>query len=240
MPALFSMKKIIAFILFLTTGFAVVGQNQKVWNLRDFDRKWVHFGFTLGVNTMSYRLNTDLTQVDSLISLETASQPGFNIGIVSQLHLSEHLGLRFLPALSFGQRNLEYVFRGTEQNILVTKAVESTYLEFPLLLKYRSRRLNNFAAYFLGGAKYASDLSSQAEINNRVPPPQQVVRLARHNFMYEIGFGFDFFLEYFKFSPEIKVSTGLRNMLIDEGSIWESPIDHLQPRVISISLHFEG
>lgn len=222
---------------FFLSGFA---QKQQVWNLPNFDRKWVHFGFTLGGNVMGYRLNTDLTQVDSLISLETNSQPGFNIGIVSQLHLSEHLGLRFLPALIFGQRNLEYVFRGREQNILVTKVVESTYLEFPLLLKYRSRRLNNFAAYFVGGGKYATDLSSQAEVNNRVPPPQQVVRLGRHNFMYEIGFGLDFFLEYFKFSPEIKVSTGLRNMLIDEGSIWESPIDHLQPRVISISLHFEG
>lgn len=225
------------FTILFFTGFT---QNKKVWNLPNFDRKWVHFGFTLGLNNMDYRLNTDLTQVDSLISLETNSQPGFNIGIVSQLHLSRYFGLRFLPALIFGQRNLEYVFQGREQNVLVTKAVESTYLEFPLLLKYRSQRLNNFAAYFVGGAKYAADLSSQAEINNKVPPPQQIVRLRRHNFMYEIGFGLDFFLEYFKFSPEIKVSTGLRNMLIDEGTIWERPIDHLQPRVISISLHFEG
>lgn len=235
-----SMIRTILISVFAILTFSGFSQNQKVWNLPNFDRKWVHFGFTLGINTMDYRLNTDLTQVDSLISLETNSQPGFNIGIVSELHLSNYFGLRFLPALSFGQRNLEYVFRGREQNIMVTKAVESTYLEFPLLLKYRSKRLNNFAAYFVGGAKYAADLSSQAEINNRVPPPQQVVRLGRHNFMYEIGFGFDFFLEYFKFSPEIKVSTGVRNMLIDEGSIWELPIDHLQPRVISISLHFEG
>lgn len=235
-----SMIKYILAVFFTTLSISVFCQSKKVWNLPNFDRKWVHFGFTLGSNTMDYRLNTDLTQVDSLISLETNAQPGFNIGIVSELHLNTYFGLRFLPALSFGQRNLEYVFRGREQNISVTKSVESTYLEFPLLLKYRSKRLNNFAAYFVGGAKYAADLSSQAEINNKVPPNQQVVRLKRHNFMYEIGFGLDFFLEYFKFSPEIKVSTGLRNMLIDEGSIWELPIDHLQPRIISISLHFEG
>ena len=234
------MNRVTALVIGVLVSAGAFAQPQKVLNLPNFDKKWVHFGFTLGINNMNYRKDTDLTAVDSLISLETAAQPGFHIGIVSQVNMSPLFSVRFLPALAFGQRNLEYIFQGETRNISETKAVESTYLEFPLLFKYRSTRANNFAAYFVGGVKYAADLSSQEEINNNVPPPQQVVRLRRHNFMYEIGFGVDFFLEYFKLSPEIKVSTGINDVFIDENTLWERPIDRLVPRVITFSLHFEG
>jgi hypothetical protein len=118
--------------------------------------------------------------------------------------------------------------------------VESTYLDFPLNLKYRSARLNNFAAYVIGGGRYSIDLSSQRDIDNNLPPDLQVVRLDRDNVWYEVGFGLDFFLEYFKFSTELKLSMGLHNVLIQDYSIWSTPIGGIRPRMITISFHFEG
>ena len=234
------MIRLVTGLLLFFEATVLFGQHKGVPNLEDFDKKWIHFGFTLGGNLMDARMNTDLTSVDSLVSLENPRQPGFHIGIVSELKLRRNMGLRFLPALSFGQRNFNYIFRRGDLNVAETKVVESTYLEFPLLFKYRSDRDHNFAAYFVGGVKYGADLSSREDINNNVPPPQQFVRLRRHNFMYEIGFGVDFFMDYFKFSPEIKVSTGFNNVFMDEDTIWERPVDRFQPRMITISFHFEG
>lgn len=219
---------------------AALAQLERPKNLRFFDKKKVHFGFTLGINTMGYNLNTDLTKNDSLVSVETNRQSGFNIGIVSSWHITRKFSLRFLPTLAFGQRNLDYLFQGESENSLETKQVESTYLQFPLDFKYRSERLNNFAAYVVGGANYSLDLASQFDTDNKVPVSEQVIRLERHNIMYEFGVGFDFFLEYFKFSPEIKVSQGINGVLIQDNTLWSDPIEKLTPRMVSISLHFEG
>lgn len=34
--------------------------------------------------------------------------------------------------------------------------MESTYLEFPILMKLRSDRINNFAVYLIGGGSFSS------------------------------------------------------------------------------------
>jgi hypothetical protein len=229
---------VIALFMLLSSG--AHAQQKKVWNLPNFDKKTIHFGFSLCLNTMSYITETDLTQTDSLISVETNPQSGFNLNVVSDLHLNKNFSLRFMPGLSFGQRNIEYVFEDQPRDVLVVKAVESTYLDMPLNFKYRSDRLNNFAAYVVAGGRYSLDLSSQFDTNNDVPVEQQLVRLKRHNFWYEFGFGMDFFLEYFKFSPEVKLSVGVNDVLIQDGTFWVSPIERVQPRMLTISFHFEG
>lgn len=233
-------KSIVFTLVFLSFSFVAKTQVERVPNLPDFDKKKLHFGFSLCVNTMDYRMRTNLTNPDSLIKLEADPQSGFNIGIVSSLNFNPYFSLRFLPSLSFGQRNLEYTFADEPRNRQTIKMVESTYLDFPLNLKYRSARLNNFAAYVIGGGRYSLDLSSQRDIDNNLPPDLQVVRLERDNVWYEVGFGLDFFLEYFKFSTELKLSMGLHNVLIQDYSIWSTPIGGIRPRMITISFHFEG
>ena len=42
--------------------------------------------------------------------------------------------------------------------------------------------------------------------------------------MYEVGFGIDFYLEYFKFAPEFKATFGLVDMLVNDDSIYSSSI----------------
>lgn len=209
-------------------------------NLPNFDRKRVHFGFSLGVNTMDFNMDYDLQRVDSLIGVEVERQSGFNIGIVSALHFNRYFSLRFLPTLAFGQRNIEYTFRGPERNSLVVKQVESTIIDFPLNFKYRSARYNNFACYVLAGAKYSLDLASERDTDNDVPELDQLVRIDQSSYSWEVGVGLDFFLQYFKFSPELKFSSGLNNVLIDEPTIWTTPLKSLRPTMISISLNFEG
>lgn len=223
-------------------GLSVSAQKRKVLNLPNFDNKQIHFGFTLGFNTMDYIIEKDLTGMDSLISLQNSRQSGFNIGIVADLHIHKFLSLRFLPTLAFGQRDLEYTFVTNTQpsTALEIKQVESTYIEFPLALKYRSARYGNFAAYALGGSKFVIDLASQEDVDNDVSPQEQVIKSKKNFLMYEVGFGADFFMEYFKFSTEIKFSAGFNDILIQDNTIWSSPINKLTPQMITISFHFEG
>ncbi|MEM9022320.1 MAG: porin family protein [Bacteroidota bacterium] len=231
-----------ALLLAMAVASPAAAQRKKVENLPKFDNRKFHFGFTLGINAANFGLDQDLSQLDSLISLEAAGQSGFNLGIVSDLHLGGHFGLRFTPTLLFTQRNLEYTYANPDgTDFTNVKPVESTFVEFPLLLKYRSKRLNNFAAYWLTGFKYSLDLISQENVNNQVANQDDIViKVKPDNYSLEFGFGFDFFLEYFKFSPELKLAVGLNNLIVQDGSEFARPINSLRSRIFMISFHFEG
>lgn len=58
--------------------------------------------------------------------------------------------------------------------------------------------------------------------------------------MGEIGFGTDFYLEYFKFGIEIKMSYGIRDILDRDNTPLTDPIDKLSTKMFLLSLTFEG
>ena len=96
----------------LQMGF-VSAQKQGTQNLLNLDRAKYHFGFLLGFNQMNFAIKplSNLSQFDSLLSVESKSQLGFNIGIVSNLKLAKYWDLRFIPTLSFGERDLTYAIQ---------------------------------------------------------------------------------------------------------------------------------
>jgi len=214
-------------------------------NLRTYYNNKVNFGFYLGVNRTNFQItpvhNWQSVAGDSLKTILSSPQTGFNLGIVSELRLQEYVTLRFLPDIAFGQRNLEYHFQSSTDTFDIVKKVESTFLDFPLDFKVRSKRLGNFAAYMIGGGKYTLDLASQKDVNNsNVSTVQQVVKLQKNDFGFEVGAGGDFFLPYFKFGIELKLSLGLKNLLIKDTTVFSQTIDNLHSKVFLISFTFEG
>jgi hypothetical protein len=98
--------------------------------------------------------------------------------------------------------------------------------------------LNNFRTYVLAGGKYAIDMVSQAQVQAK---DKELVKLQRIDYGYEVGVGFDFFMEYFKFGIELKMYTGIPNLLVkDERYVYSSSIDQLNNKTFLISLLFEG
>ena len=85
---------------------------KKSQNLARYDYQKIHFGFTLGINELNFNLqkNSNTITNDTLKTIYTKSQKGFNLGIVSNLRLGNYTDLRFVPALIFGERHLEYGF----------------------------------------------------------------------------------------------------------------------------------
>lgn len=214
----------------------------KVENLPNFDLRRYHFGFLLSYNTSDFfmRLKPESPFRDSLMVLDHIRQPGFNLGIVASLRLNDNLSLRFLPTLSFQERMLQYKFLAPDGGVkYFQKPVESTYLEFPLALKLRSDRINNFAAYLLAGGKFSIDMATQKDVNQALDD-EVVIKLAKYDYSVDVGGGFDFFLPYFKFGIELKAGIGIPNLLIDDETRFSRPVESLRSKVWVLTFTFEG
>jgi hypothetical protein len=233
--------KWIPLVLIIITSIQLNAQRVVSKNLPNFDRnKWIHFGAYFGTNQLSFKIQhaSNFGTLDSIYVFEVNSRPGFNLGIVSDLHLGDGLDLRCLPTLSFGQRDLEYtVFDKSNQLFTETRQVESTFASLPLLFKYKSARINNARVYLLGGMKMTYDFASNKNVD---PKDKSVVRLRKSDWGYEFGFGIDFYLEFFKFAPEIRVYHGIRDILIDDSTFFTTSVDKVFSRAIMFSLTFEG
>ncbi|MFI4963575.1 MAG: hypothetical protein ACHP6H_06950, partial [Legionellales bacterium] len=129
---------------------------------------------------------------------------------------------------------------GTVDTMTVVKKVTSTFLDFPIDVKLISKRLTNFQAYVLAGAKYITDLASQSNVNQQLAGANATVRLIRNDYAYEAGAGLQFFLPYFKFAIEMKLSMGIRNLLVRDNTVYTESLETLRSKVFLISFCFEG
>ena len=159
------------------------------------------------------------------------------MGIVSNFRLGKYTDFRFIPSLVFGERHLLYSFSDNNSIIRTEKKIiESTLLDFPLHLKYKSARYNNFRSYVLIGIKYSMDIASQEDIDDQ---GIVIIKLKKNDILGEIGFGMDFYLEYFKFSPQIKLSTGVLNLLSKDNSVYTTSVKNLYTNGWMLSFTFE-
>jgi len=254
------------FFLFLLFSIPAFTQLNKVPNLKLYDYDPLHFGFILAANQMGFVVKTredihqlyfkgaQLPQFDlgvsdvdsaSVYGVEAIPHFGFTVGIVGDKRIGEYFNLRVIPSLAFGSRNLRFDTRlykktnNSKDTIIprvLTQKVNSTFVEFPVYLKYKSKRLHNMRAYIYSGFKYTIDLASQAnktEENNYEP------KLFRTDSNYVIGAGLDFYMNWFKFGIETSMSYGMRDMLLRENNLYTEGIESLKSKVFMLTLTFE-
>lgn len=228
-------------LFFLLVCNSLCAQRVKQLYSPNYDERTWHYGFLLGINKADFIIhpNPALASLDSVYILESVPQSGFNLGLVSDLRLGNYAAVRFIPALAFSTRTLEYSFKSSRGSITRKKTIESTFVDFPLDLKLKSARLNNFRAYLLLGGKFSIDIASQKDVNSDLVS-DAIVKLRKNDYYYTVGFGFDFYRQYFKFSPEIKFCFGLRDLLIKENNVFAKSIDRITSKIIDISFTFES
>jgi hypothetical protein len=240
------MKLIKSFVLFILVLVSTnsIGQHRVIKNLQDFDEHKFHFGFALGYNKADFYMREKLGNFanDSLLSIDVVGKSGFNLGIVSSLNITPMMRLRFLPTLSFQERTVDYTyFEEPDTTIFWSKTASATMLDFPLLLKMRTQRIGNFAVYMIAGGRFGLDMQSQKDVKNSDNDlKNQVLKFTKPDYGIEVGGGFDFFLEYFKFGIEMKLGTGFKNILIQENLKFSSPIEQIRSKMWTVSLTFEG
>ena len=166
---------------------------------------------------------------------------GFTVGIVGNYKLSKHFDLRFVPSLAFGERKLNYSLNRiplNEDPYLYShqEKINSTFLEFPLHIKYKSKRAKNFRAYILAGLKINIDLAAK---NENLSSEEEFIKLAKNDLLYEVGAGFDFYFPLFKFGIELKNSFGSRELLLSDGNVFADGIQSMKSKLFQISLTFE-
>lgn len=234
------MKKLFALLFILTgvLGHAQFGTNvfgsRPIVNLENFDKQRTHWGYFLGFNSYGFKFDYINNPAKDI---KTEKSTGFNVGLVGNLRLFEYLDLRFEPGLYYTQRNL--TFDGFEETYDALREVRSTYIHFPLLLKFSSLRTGNIRPYLVGGVSRTLNLSSNEKAQDDNYSGR--FRMKRWTNNYEIGFGIDLYFEYFKFSPSIRGVFGLGDELIRDNtpdSQYTGNIDAMKTRAILVNFTF--
>lgn len=201
-----------------------------------YDLKPVRFGFGIMGNTAKVKFNVKDNNLlnDSLKTIESLNYPGFGLGGLVNFRLAENWDLKTMLNIQFARRDLNYIFK---QDNTKTVEIESTYMEIPLSLEYKGKRHKNSRLYVLAGATYRFDFTS--DIDTERSDTRAIVALYPNTFSYDVGFGFDFYYEYFKFSPEVKLSNGIGNQRVPDSFIYASSVERISPKMIQFSLIFQ-
>ncbi|MBC5840950.1 PorT family protein [Flavobacterium sp. F-380] len=232
------MKKIavIIFLMLTSPGFTQskgMFSRDPLINLENFQKQKVYFGYYLGFNSFDFKIDYKTVGPDIQVKKTT----GFNVGIVGDLKLQEYINLRFEPGLYYTKRDLNYP--NFSRPVDALREVNSTYIHFPLLLKFSSLRTGNIRPYLVGGLSATLNLSSNSKsIDDN---EEQRFRVKPWTTNYELGLGIDIFSEYFIFSPSIRGVFGINDELIrdnDPNSPWTGNIESLKSRAILINFTF--
>ena len=245
------MKRLpLALVLILVCAQAR-SQEEKPRNIPAFDLKRLHFGFTVGINTMDLAIRRDYNAEDFIYADVSRVLPGFQVSIVSDLRINKNWNLRFLPGISFGSREVnfyEYDSNGLGEMVEIDNPpadnpvpLGPSFLDFPLHLKYRSDRLNNHRPYLVGGLNFRYDMSAKKKYDS---DSNEYLKFKPADLYVEFGFGVDNYLKYFKFAPEIKLAIGLFNIL-DPRDVREphaqfvESIERATSYIVMLNFHFE-
>ncbi|CAM3928353.1 porin family protein [Flavobacterium weaverense] len=236
------MRKLFVLLFFVSilNGYAQRSKNifskDPIINLENFQKSRIYYGFYLGFNSYDFKIDYKEVTPDILVKKTT----GFNVGIVADLKLHEYVNLRFEPGLYYTKRDLNY-----PNNPNFTKSsdalreVNSTYIHFPLILKFSSLRTGNIRPYALGGLSATLNLSSNSKSLEDNVDGRFRVKAWTPN--YELGLGIDLFSEYFIFSPSIRGVFGINDELIRDkntSSPWTGNIESMKTRAIFINFTF--
>ena len=231
------MHKRIAISLFLLIPVLMTAQKAKPKNDSNYDERLLHFGFSMGVNTMDFIIK--MNAGSDLLAEVVALKPGLNIQIITDYRPTTYLDVRFLPGVSFGQRNINFYDQAGSK--VYDTQIESSFLEFPFLVKTKGMRLNNSRPYLIGGVNFRYDLAGKRDFGDTGGVDGSYLRLNKADIYYEVGAGIDFYLPYFKLTIEAKMSTGLRDILEYNPDFppYFNEIESMRSQMWVLSFHFE-
>lgn len=226
----------ICVVLFTLANHAFAQRNVAM-NNPNYDDRFLSYGFLIGIHTTTYQLKYSdrfvSKELDSLYAISPSWSPGFSLGFIVNMHLSEFLDLRLLPKVSFYEHRIEYLRLDAPK---IDELVETTVVEFPLLLKYKSERRGNFRMYMVGGVKPGIEASGKNDVDEI---SKENLNIRTFNMSLDVGFGIDMYYPLFKFSPELRFSKGMTNMLGNSGNELSAGIDRLNTNTITLYLLFQ-
>ncbi len=202
----------------------------------NYDERKISYGFMIGIHTSAYQVKYSdqfVTQsLDTVHSVLTPFAPGFSLGFLVNLRINSDLDLRLMPKAGFYDHQLEYNYTDESSQSQLT---ETTMVEFPILLKYKSMRRGNVRMYMVGGITPSIEASGKNDIQSST----EVLDIKQTNLSLDAGIGFDFYFPLFKFSQEIRFSRGIANLLGPDPSSFKEPLNRVNTNTISVYFIFQ-
>jgi hypothetical protein len=192
--------------------------DRRVQNKPYIDLRPLHLGILVGTHLQDLELENVgpymMTDPDGNVSEQYILcdadkwNPGFTVGVLAELRLSENFSLRFTPSMHFGAKHLTFLnmkeIDAQGNPLQQTQDMKNTYVSLPLDIKFAAPRWNNHRPYIMAGINPMINLTGG---------DQDMVRIKRYDTMLEVGLGCDFYLPFFKLIPELKFCFGLSDVL---------------------------
>jgi hypothetical protein len=201
-------------------------------HLEFYDDKPIHYGFLFAVPVTRFNIqhSDKFLEADSAYAINSPAQGAFRMGFTVNAYLNEHFDLRSTPSISLYERQVKYSYPGGNQR---AEKRESTWIEIPLLLKYKSARRINTRMYLLAGATLAIETNVKRSRGTTSAVDRLDTRTS--DFTVDYGVGFEQFFQYFKFAPELRFSHGLVNMLQPSSNAASIGINRLTTHTVTLS-----
>lgn len=172
--------------------------------------------------------------------LHSMPRVGFSVGVIGDLRITDNLNLRLSPTFSLSEINYRYTLQINQvsDTLTLSRRSHNPYLscvEFPLHLKYRSKRYNNVAAYLIAGVNPKLYFSFKKKNEN-----YNWLKTNAGDLAVELGTGFDIYNQWFKMGVEFKAGFGLFNMMSDDQVYYYGhPFNGLKNKQFQLSFTFE-
>lgn len=221
-------------------GIGLAQAQHKRQYLQYEDLRPYHFGFSVGLHSQDFQiLHTGALDAagNRWYGNVPAYTPGFSVGVLGDYRLSDAFSLRLTPCIHFGSKNMN-LFSDAPDSEIETVTIRSNYIMLPLLVRYRGARTNNYRPYIATGFSVGIDAGRRKNA---------AVELTTLNTYWELAFGCDLYMPYFRLVPEIKLCIGLDDIFqhdrLDEASQafinYTNAFDRITSRLLVISFQFE-
>lgn len=209
-----------------------IGYRRK--HLEYYDDKPIHYGILFAVPFTRFNIkhSNDFATKDTAFVIQSPTNAAFRMGFTVNAYLNEHFDLRTTPAVSLYERHVKFSYpNGTER----TEKRESTWIEVPLLLKYKSVRRVNSRMYMIAGVT----LGIETNVKRNRGGGATALNTKSSDFSIDYGIGYEQFFEFFKFAPELRFSHGLTNMLVPGTNSVANGISRMRTHTVTLYLNFE-
>jgi hypothetical protein len=222
----------------LSNSYGEGKANKSRENLIGYDDRLLTYGFTLGMHTSTLRIkfSEEFTgsRFDSVANIVSPNGFGFSIGFLASLRAAQYLDVRVMPKVGFYQYSVDLQDTNVEtpdQNYFA----DFTTIDLPVMFKFKSQRRKNFRMFYVAGVTPTIDVTGKKQ---RQENAEEGLRLTGDNLSMEIGFGTDIYFPLFKFSPEIRYSYGLVDVLQNSQNDIGQAFQRLNTQGISLYLIF--
>ena len=228
---------IAAAAIFVASGQYTFAQLQGEVNLPNSDNKKIKYGFAIGIFNSNFKLKYDdvftTPAFDSVQSINAFNKFGFSLGLIANFKLAQYLDFRVAPRVGFYQNEIEIVYTDPDREPFIANT-DLSRVEIPLLFKYKSVRRGNTRMYLVGGSTPGIRVSG----STREEELEERIIVEDESLLIEFGFGLDLYYPLFRFSPEIRFSRGINNMLSPNDTANTEGVRSLTLNTVTLYLQF--